>query len=266
VVFTARRHRSGKSASGGPTGRSRRRLRAAPGPITLSILEASFVRCGQAFTVFRTGGSDLPFGGGTAAVTAFLLDGSKDPLRVDPGAVVSISCDVTVHASARTHVFVTQAGVTIADFGTLAGGGHRQHDFTAPSPAGPVICIVHLLVSGPCGEVDRQQTLTVALTPHLSVAHIEVTQGVQNGAHTMRFVAGRTTAVRAYLTSGLGGFSYTGAPGQVPNVTGKLRVERGGVVVASIPAATPSPSAPRSSTATGRTAAGLRCCSSSPAR
>jgi hypothetical protein len=191
------------------------------------------------FTIFRTGDSDLPFAGGTAAVTAFLLDGSKDPLRVDPGKVVSISCDVTIHPSARTRVFVTLAGATIADFGTLVGGGHRQHDFTAPSPAGPVICIVHLLVSGPCGDVDRQQTLTVALTPHLSVAHIEVTQGVQNGAHTMRFVAGRTTDVRAYLTSGLGGFSYTGAPGQVPNVTGKLRVERGGEVVASIPAATP---------------------------
>ena len=212
---------------------------AAPGPITLSILEATLVRCGQVFTVFRTGGSDLPFDGGTAAVTAFLLNGSEDPLRVEPGEVVSISCDVTVHASARTRVFVTQAGLTIADFGTLAGGGHRQHDFTAPRPAGPVTCLVHLLVSGPCGEVDRQQTLTVAATPHLSVAHIEVTQGVQNAAHTMRFVGGRTTAVRAYLTSGLGGFSYTGTPGEVPNSTGKLRVERGGVVVASIPAATP---------------------------
>jgi hypothetical protein len=211
---------------------------AAPGPITLSILEASFVRCGQLFTVFRTGSSDVPFAGGTAAVTAFLLDGSKDPLRVEPGAVVSISCDVTVHPTVRTRVFVTQADVTIADFGTLAGGGHRQHEFKAPNPAGPVTCIVHLLVSG-CGDVDHRRTLTVAATPHLSVAHIEVTQGVQNGAHTMRFVAGRTTDVRAYLTSGLGGFSYNGTPGQVGNVTGRLRVERGGVVVASIPAATP---------------------------
>ena len=70
---------------------------AGPGAITLSILEASLMRCGQVFTVFRTGGSDVAFEGGTAAVTAFLLDGSKDPLRVDPGEVVSISCDVTVH-------------------------------------------------------------------------------------------------------------------------------------------------------------------------
>ena len=197
------------------------------------------MRCGQVFTVFRTGGSDVSFEGGTAAITAFLLDGSKDPLRVDPGEVVSISCDVTVHPLARTRVFVTQNGVTIADFGTLAGGGHRQHDFTAPTPAGPITCIVHLLVGGPCGEVDRQRTLTVAATPHLSVAFLEVTQGLQNSAHTVRLVAGRTTGVRAYLISGLGAFSYTGTPGEVPNVTGTLRVERGGVVVASIPAAGP---------------------------
>ncbi len=212
---------------------------AGPGAITLSILEASLMRCGQTFTVFRTGGSDVSFEGGTAAVTAFLLDGSKDPLRVDPGEVVSISCDVTVHPLARTRVFVTQGGATIADFGTLVGGGHRQHDFTAPTPAGPITCIVHLLVSGPCGEVDRQQTLTVAAMPHLSVAFLEVTQGLQNSAHTVRLVAGRTTGVRAYLTSGIGAFSYTGTAGEVPNVTGTLRVERGGVVVASIAAAGP---------------------------
>ena len=94
-------------------------------------------------------------------------------------------------------------------------------------------------MGGPCGEVDRQRTLTVAATPHLSVAFLEVTQGLQNTAHTVRLVAGRTTGVRAYLTSGLGGFSYTGTPGEVANVTGTLRVERGGVVVASIPAAGP---------------------------
>ena len=197
------------------------------------------MRCGQVFTVFRTGSSDVAFEGGTAAVTAFLLDGSKDPLRVNPGEVVSISCDVTVHPRARTRVFVTQDSATIADFGTFAGGGHRQHDFTAPTSAGPITCTVHLLVGGPCGEVDRQLTLTVAATPHLSVAFLEVTQGLQNTAHTVRLAAGRTTGVRAYLTSGLGGFSYTGTPGEIANVTGTLHVERGGVVVASIPAAGP---------------------------
>lgn len=212
---------------------------AGPGAITLSILEASFKRCDQVFTVFRAGSSDVAFEGGTAAVTAFLLNGSKDPLRVDPGQVVSISCDVTVHPRARTRVFVTQNGTTIADFGTLAGGGHRQHGFTAPTPGGPITCIVHLLVGGPCGEVDRQRTLTVAATPHLSVAFLEVTQGLQNTAHTVNLVAGRTTGVRAYLTSGLGGFSYTGTPGEVTNVIGTLHVERSGVEVASFPATKP---------------------------
>jgi hypothetical protein len=212
---------------------------AGPGPITLSILEASFVQCGQLFTVFRTGGCDLPFEGGTAAVNLFVLDGTDNPLRVDPGALVSIYCDVTAHPFAQTHVWVTQDGATIADFGTLAGGGSRDHDFTAPRPAGPVICVVHLDVSGPCGHYEQQRTLTVAATPHLSIAYLEVTQGLQDAAHTVPLVAGRTTGVRAYLTSGLGGFSYTGTPGEVANVTGTLHVERGGVVVASIPAAAP---------------------------
>jgi hypothetical protein len=81
--------------------------------------------------------------------------------------------------------------------------------------------------------------LVVAATPHLSVAFLEVTQALQNTAHTVRLVGGRTTGVRAYLTSGLGGFSYTGTPGEVANVTGTLHVERGGVIVASIPAAAP---------------------------
>ena len=212
---------------------------ACPGPITLSILEASFVQCGQLFTVFRTGGSDLPFEGGTAAVNLFVLDGTNNPLRVDPGALVSIYCDVTAHPLAQTHVWVTLGGATIADFGTLAGGGPRDHDFTAPRPAGPVTCVVHLEVSGPCGHFEQQRTLTVAATPHLSIAYLEVTQGLQDAAHTIPLVAGRTTGVRAYLTSGLGGFSYTGTPGEVANVTGTLHVERGGVVVASIPAAAP---------------------------
>ena len=57
---------------------------AGPGAITLSILEASLMRCGQVFTVFRTGGSDVAFEGGTAAVTAFLLDGSKIPFASTP--------------------------------------------------------------------------------------------------------------------------------------------------------------------------------------
>ena len=208
-----------------------------PGPISLSILEASFVQCGQLFTVFRTGGSDLPFEGGTAAVNLFVLDGTDNPLRVDPGAFVSIYCDVTAHPLAQTHVWVTQDGATIADFGTLAGGGGRDHDFTAPRPTGPVTCVVHLDVSGPCGHFEQQRTLTVAATPHLSIAYLEVTQGLQDVAHTVALVSGRTTGVRAYLTSGLGGFSYTGTPGEVANVTGMLHVERGGVVVASVPAA-----------------------------
>ena len=94
-------------------------------------------------------------------------------------------------------------------------------------------------MSGPCGEVHHQRTLTVAATPHLRVAHIEVSQGLQDAAHTVRLVTGRTTGVRAYLTSGLVGFSYTGGPDEVPNVTGTLYVERAGVVVGSIPAAAP---------------------------
>jgi hypothetical protein len=89
-------------------------------------------------------------------------------------------------------------------------------------------------VSGPCGHYEQQRTLTVA-APHLSVAYLEATQGLQDAAHTVPLVAGRTTGVRAYLTSGLGRFSYTGTPGEVANVTGTLRVERGGVVLASIP-------------------------------
>ncbi|WP_239491497.1 IPT/TIG domain-containing protein [Luteitalea sp. TBR-22] len=212
---------------------------AAPGLITLSILEASFMRCGQVFTVFRRGASDDAFAGGTAAVTAFRLDGSKDPQRVEPGAVVSISCDVTVHPTTRTRVFVTRDGTTLADFGTLVGGGHRQHDFTAPVVTQPATCIVHLLVGGPCGEVDHLQTITVAARPRLGVAHLEVTQGVQDAAHTVQLVEGRTTGVRAYLTSGLGAFTYTGVPGEVAGVTGTLQVERGGVVVASIAPAGP---------------------------
>lgn len=212
---------------------------ASPGPITLSILEAIIVRCGQFFTVFRTGGSDLQFEGGTAAVNAFLLNGTADPLRVDPGELVSISCTVAVHHLAQTHVWVTQGGAIIADFGTLAGGGYRQHDFTSPRTAGPAICIVHLVVSGPCGQIKDQRTLTLAATPHLRIAHLEVTQGLQDAAHSVRLVDGRTTGVRAYLTSGLGGFSYTGTPGEVANVTGTLSVERGGVRVASIPAVAP---------------------------
>lgn len=210
---------------------------AGPGPITLSILEAALFRCGQMFSVFRTGGSDLSFEGGTAAVRSFLLDGTADPLRVDPGELVVISCNVTVHEHAQTRIWVSQDGATIADFGRLAGGGQRMHDFTAPTPNAPVVCIVHLVVSGPCGEVDHQRRITVAATPHLHIVHLEVTQGLQNAKHTVRLVSGRTTGVRAYLTSGLGGFSYTGLPGEVANVTGMLHVERGGVVVASMPAA-----------------------------
>ena len=213
---------------------------AGPGPISLSILLAALLRCDEVFTVFRSGGSDVSFEGGTATVKAFLLDGNPaGPLRVEPGEVVSISCDVTAHSNARTRVFVTRDGATIADFGNVNGGGHRQHDFTAPATTTPVTCIVHLLVGGPCGEVDHLRTITVSAAPHLRIAFIEVTQALQNSAHTVRLVDGRTTGVRAYLTSGLGAFSYTGKPGEIANVTGSLRVERGGAVVATIAASAP---------------------------
>jgi len=212
---------------------------AAPGRIDLRILEASLWRCGQIFTAYRAGETTVLFEGGTAAVTSFLLDGSRDPIRVEPGVSISISCHVTPHGSATTQIWVTQGGATVADFGPVAGGGHRQQVFTAPPVTAPRQYEVHMRVSGPCGEDEHVRTVMVAARPKLSIAHLEVTQGLQDVAHTVRLVEGRTTAVRAFVTSGLGPFSYTGTPSEVGNVQGTLFVERNGIVVATVPAAAP---------------------------
>lgn len=212
---------------------------AAPGELSLRILIASLRRCGQTFTAFREGTSTVSFEGGTAHLLAFQLNGSTTPLRVDPGQNVSIWCNVATHPAARTHVFVKMGTTTVADFGTVSGGGGRQHSFAVPASDSVVAYRVHLRISGPCGMVEHVREVTAAARPRMRFAFIEVTQGLQNSAHTVRLVAGRTTVVRAYLTSGLGQFSYTGVPGEVPGVTGTLVVQRGGVVVASISSLSP---------------------------
>jgi len=211
---------------------------AAPGDIQLTILESQFQRCGREYYVYRPGDSTVTFNGGIPVATSLLVNYSEGDSFAEPGATVVVIMAVTDHPNVRVDVVArTVAGTVFTT--TLPGGGH-SFDFALPVVTTPTPCQVDVTLTGLCASTTLTRIITIAQQPRLRVAHFEVTQALQRADNSVRLVAGRATGVRAYVLSGLSGFSYTGDADQVTGVRATLTVMRNTVPVATV-AATSGP-------------------------
>lgn len=85
--------------------------------------------------------------------------------------------------------------------------------------------IYRISTRGWCGGWRREQVRVSAVKrPGLRVSRMEVTQSIQRPDHSVPMVAGKPTVVRVLVENALGGWNG----GSVPNVTGRLRMVRGG--------------------------------------
>lgn len=82
-----------------------------------------------------------------------------------------------------------------------------------------------LTISGACGgTVTRTVRIYTSKAPSLRIGSIHVTQSIQNSTNTIRMVESKPTVVRVLVQHGLGGWGGN----TVPNVTGRIRMNRGG--------------------------------------
>jgi hypothetical protein len=214
---------------------------AAPGLIGLSILEGQFERCGQSYEIYRSGDTKVTFDGGIPEVVSLLVNYSKADSFAEPGATVVVILSTTDHPNVRVAV---SARTSAGDFftTTLSGGPH-SFEFDLPSVHAPTECTVNVTVTGLCGSTSLTRTITIAQQPRLRIAHLEVTQALQTADNSVRLAANRATGVRAYITSGLTGFTFASLAGNhVPNVQATLTILRNTIPVATVKPVSSPPS------------------------
>ena len=100
-----------------------------------------------------------------------------------------------------------------------------SHAFGPVAHIGPAEWRYTLTVAGACGgTVSRTVRVYTSKPPVLRIGSIQVTQSIQNSTNTVRLVENKPTVVRLLVQHGLGGWGGN----TVPNVTGRIRMNRGG--------------------------------------
>lgn len=197
-------------------------LGATPGQIQLSILEGNIERCGLTYHIYREGSPGPVFSGGLPKLRVFVDYVQTDTICA-PNRDIDLSFDCTELPSVTVRAMIYKAGTILFDSGLLPGGSYHRV-FRTPIASAPTDLLVRVVAIGPCGSTVIKRTLTIAVQPSLSIAHIEVVQAIQRFDNSVPLVSGRTTGVRVYVTSGLSGFSYTPGHDEVSNVTGTLEI------------------------------------------
>lgn len=219
---------------------------AGPGPIHLVIWDP--ITTGNlSWGVGRSNGGEVfSFTGGTAYIRSLTVRDStgivRSPYRVDPGETITLEWEV-VPADATVDLVVTQNGSVLIPKQSVMVIGNRTINIPAGGPS-QTICI--LTVDNRCSTAIHERLVTIygCINPNLSIDGIEVSQaiqyyksanhladvqvqGVSQGVpavdNSVPLVIGKPAYVRVYLRSGLP-LAYKS--GELPDVTGTLRVER----------------------------------------
>lgn len=198
-------------------------LGAGSGELYLSILERTEYICGKFFGITREGVGARLFLGGSAAVSSLVVNGGQR--CAEPGATVDVSWVASnggTGTAARLRVTegtnLLFARANLADTGTLA--------FTVPQRSAPTSLLFTLDAVNPCGSATQAVPLQVDVFPQLTIAGVEITQGVQTfaigggGNNALPTIASKDTIVRVYVACARKGFLGDECAG----VSGRLRI------------------------------------------
>jgi hypothetical protein len=218
---------------------------AAPGRITLSILETQLRLCGKDFSVYRLGQTLEPFTGGVPRIESLWVNNAQGDTSAEPGSQVDVWFVTTQADGVSATLTVTDpAGAVVFQTSPLPGGTQTLQFTAPPAPTEPIDLRVTLRAQGGCEAAEQTIQLVVTYQPDLRIMEMEVTQGIQRLDNSVRLAANRRTLVRLYLTNGLdkfGLFSYTANRNELPGVTGSITLWRGSQNLATV---SPSPAVP----------------------
>jgi hypothetical protein len=100
-----------------------------------------------------------------------------------------------------------------------------SHAFGPVAHTGPAEWRYTLTITGACGgAVSRTVRVYTSKPPLLRIGALQVTQSIQTSTHAVKMVGSKPTVVRVLVQHGLGGWGGN----TVPNVTGRIRMNRGG--------------------------------------
>lgn len=179
---------------------------------------------------------------GAAIIDSFKADG-RARVVVTPGSSVVLTWSAR-NCSAVDVTRVSTVGPAFPGSVTMVGSPVGSITLGPFGASGPQDATYSLRAVGPCGAAMATITVAVRKTPRLSVAGVELTQGIQafgplsapNAASPL--VANKDTIARVYVTHDLDSYLVDGT--HAVNVSGRLRVN--GVAVAPLNVAQALPS------------------------
>jgi hypothetical protein len=157
---------------------------------------------------------------GDAIVDSFTANGLVDAL-VEPGAGFQLAWTVRNAVSVRVER-ISASGPLFAGATAVVNPAGTTYWMSAATYTRPVTYTYRITATGPCGSASREVRIAASRRPGLSIGAIEVTQGIQNTANTVRLVESKPTIVRVTVNHSLAGFDTNA----VPNVRGRIRVRR----------------------------------------
>lgn len=155
------------------------------------------------------------------AGSAFIRSFTVNLSVAEPTDVLSLSWDV-VNAESFT-VQRTSANGPLLAGSTVLANPIPFYTLTLGSAGhtGPDTFTYLLTATGPCGIVTATVTVVATKQPKLSIASIEVTQGIQTVPPSVKLVSQKPTVVRVTVNHQVGGWGSS----TVPNVTGRIKVQ-----------------------------------------
>jgi hypothetical protein len=193
--------------------------------------------CGRFLDVRETGTALREFEGTSAAVLKFIIKGHQSNDCVQPGEVLAIRWRTCAADHVVVRIVDTATGLPLATLDPAPARG--RWDFEQTQFTKTMRLRIEIVASGQCqpATVTRQILITVQRPSHLTIDGVEVTQAIQHyraAAHltdaadrgadnSLQLVANKSAWIRTSLRSGQDpAFDM----GQLPNVSGTLRVER----------------------------------------
>jgi len=197
--------------------------------------------CGRFVDVDWLGSGATYFDGAEARINGFTANGRtaswNAPLRVDPGATVTLTWSVCPTSNSAVDLKVWAGGSLLVSLPSVTAKGTYAVTLPNYTQTTPLECVLTATNSCLLAPVVERIYLKVYKIPNLTIDGIEITQGLQyyhaashltdaadRGAdNSLTLVEDKPAYVRVYIRSGQDpGFDN----GQVPNVSGWITLNR----------------------------------------
>ena len=161
------------------------------------------------------------FTGGAPVINHFSVNGGST-VEVEPNATVTLSWFVQNAATLSMSRTSGPGPFPPPPAPLPLMGTHALGTITGTTPT---TTTYRLVASNGCGTVERTVTVRLTKRPKLAIQAVEVVQAIQRADNSVSLVAGKRTAVRVFVESGMtGGFDLGAGPDVQPGVTGRITV------------------------------------------